>query len=89
VIDVVGALIEQSDFKKAKSYWTTLKNRLKDEGSQLVTNCDQLKLQSNDGKFYKTDVANVETILRLIQSVPKIGTDFLFDRLAETCNIQI
>ncbi|MDQ1284319.1 MAG: hypothetical protein QG620_667 [Patescibacteria group bacterium] len=70
VIDVVAVLIEQSDFKKAKSYWTTLKSRLKDEGSQLVTKCDQLKMQSADGKFYKTDAADVETLLRLIQSVP-------------------
>jgi len=70
VIDIVAALIEQEDFKKAKSYWTTLKNRLKSEGSELVTECDQLKMLSADGKFYKTDVANVETILRLIQSVP-------------------
>lgn len=70
VIDIIAVLIEQADFKKAKSYWTTLKSRLKQEGSQLVTFCDQLKLQSADGKFYKTDVADVETLLRLIQSVP-------------------
>jgi len=70
VIDIIGVLIEQKDFKKSKSYWTTLKNRLKKEGSQLVTKCDQLKLQSADGKYYLTDVANVETLLRLIQSVP-------------------
>ena len=70
VIDIVSVLIEQPDFKKAKSYWATLKNRLKKEGSQLVTKCDQLKMQSADGKFYKTDVANIETLLRLIQSVP-------------------
>ena len=70
VIDIISVLIDQLDFKKAKSYWTTLKNRLKKEGSQLVTKCDQLKMQSADGKFYKTDAANVETILRLIQSVP-------------------
>jgi hypothetical protein len=70
VIDIIAALTDQKDFKKAKSYWTTLKNRLKTEGSQLVTNCDQLKLKSSDGKFYLTDVANVETIFRLIQSVP-------------------
>ncbi|MFZ2192636.1 MAG: hypothetical protein WAV31_00120, partial [Candidatus Moraniibacteriota bacterium] len=70
VIDIVAALIDQLDFKKAKSYWTTLKNRLKNEGSQLVTKCDQLKLISADGKFYNTDAANTETILRLIQSVP-------------------
>ena len=70
VIDIVAVLTEQVDFKKAKSYWTTLKNRLKQEGSQLVTKCDQLKMQSADGKFYLTDVADVETIFRLIQSVP-------------------
>lgn len=70
IIDIVAVLIDQKNFKKAKSYWTTLKNRLKTEGSQLVTRCDQLKMKSADGKFYLTDVANVETILRLIQSVP-------------------
>ncbi len=70
VIDIVAVLTEQVDFKKAKSYWTTLKNRLKQEGSELVTKCDQLKMKSADGKFYNTDVANVETILRLIQSIP-------------------
>jgi hypothetical protein len=70
VIDVVAALIDQSDFKKAQSYWTTLKNRLKQEGNQFVTNCDKLKLKSADGKYYKTDAADVETLLRLIQSVP-------------------
>ena len=70
VIDVIAALIEQSDFKKAKSYWTTLKGRLKKEGSELVTKCDQLKLLSADGKRYATDVADVETVLRLVQSVP-------------------
>ncbi len=57
VIDIIAALTEQADFKKAKSYWTTLKNRLKKEGSELVTSCDQLKLLSADGKYYKTDVA--------------------------------
>ena len=70
VIDIIAALTDQTDFKKAKSYWTTLKNRLKNEGSEVVTNCDQLKLLAKDGKIRETDVANVETILRLIQSVP-------------------
>jgi hypothetical protein len=70
VIDIIAALTEQDDFKKAQSYWTTLKNRLKNEGNESVTKCDKLKLRSADGKFYRTDVADVETILRLIQSVP-------------------
>jgi hypothetical protein len=70
VIDIIAVLIEQPNFKKAQSYWTTLKNRLKKEGSELVTNCDKLKMVSADGKKYFTDVADVETILRLVQSVP-------------------
>lgn len=70
IIDIISVLTEQVNFKKAQSYWTTLKNRLKSEGNQSVTKCDKLKLQSADGKFYKTDVADVETLLRLIQSVP-------------------
>ena len=70
VIDVVAALTDQDDYKKAKSYWSTLKGRLEKEGSELVTNCDQLKMKASDGKFYNTDVADVETIFRLIQSIP-------------------
>jgi DNA-damage-inducible protein D len=70
VIDIVAVLTQQKDYNKAKSYWTTLKNRLKNEGSEVVTNCDRLKLLAQDGKMRETDVANAETLLRLIQSVP-------------------
>jgi len=75
VIDIVAVLTDQRNFKRAKSYWTTLKNRLKKEGSEVVTKCDQLKLLSADGKFYNTDVADVELILRLIQSLPSKKTE--------------
>jgi len=70
VIDIVGILTEQYDYKKAKSYWTTLKNRLRKEWSQLVTDCDQLKMKAKDWKNYKTDVLDTKGILRLIQSIP-------------------
>lgn len=70
VIDIMAALTNQKNFKKAQSYWTTLKNRLKKEGNESVTKCDKLKLTASDGKKYLTDVADTETLLRLIQSVP-------------------
>jgi len=70
VVDIIGVLTNQTEHKKSQSYWTTLKNRLKEEGSEVVTKCDQLKMQASDGKIYKTDAADVETLFRLIQSVP-------------------
>jgi len=70
IVDVVGALTEQSDYEKARKYWNKLKQRLKEEGSQLVTNCHQLKMTAQDGKNRLTDVATTEQLLRLIQSVP-------------------
>lgn len=71
IVDVVGVLTEQPDIDGARNYWKVLKNRLKEEGSQLVTNCNQLKMTSpKDGKKYNTDVANTEQLLRLIQSIP-------------------
>ena len=70
VVDVVAILTSQINYKKAQSYWTTLKSRLKKEGSEVVTNCDKLKLVASDGKKYLTDVADTEVMLRLIQSIP-------------------
>jgi BRO family, N-terminal domain len=67
IVDVVGIL---SDSPNPNNYWKVLKNRLKKEGSQLVTDCNQLKMLSSDGKYYKTDVADTEQLFRLIQSVP-------------------
>ncbi len=70
VIDIVGALIDQPDYQAARNYWKVLKHRLDKEGSQLVTNCNRLKLPADDGKMRETDVATAETLLRLVQSVP-------------------
>ncbi len=67
IVDVVGVLTGSVN---PNNYWKVLKSRLKKEGSQLVTNCNQLKMQSSDGKYYKTDVADTEQLLRLIQSIP-------------------
>ncbi len=64
-------LTEQRTFDGARDYWKVLKKHLKNEGAELVTNCNQLKMKSpKDGKRYNTDVANTEQLLRIIQSVP-------------------
>ena len=70
IVDVVGVLTDQPDTRHAAKYWSVLKDRLKKEGSELTTNCSQLKLKSSDGKRYLTDVANTEQLLRIIQSIP-------------------
>ena len=70
IVDVVRVLTEQPNVDGARNYWKVLKNRLKKEGSQLVTNCNQLKMTASDGKRRLTDVANTEQLLRLIQSIP-------------------
>jgi len=68
VVDVVAALIQQPNYQTARKYWNKLKERLKKEGSQSVTNCHQLKMAADDGKMRLTDVADPETLLRIIQS---------------------
>jgi len=67
IVDVVGIL---TDSPNPRKYWSVLKTRLKKEGSELTTNCSQLKMRAADGKMYKTDVANTEQMFRLIQSIP-------------------
>ncbi len=67
IVDVVAIL---TDSPNPRKYWSVLKTRLKKEGSELTTNCSQLKMQAQDGKFYKTDCATTEALFRLIQSIP-------------------
>src|SRR5574344_649136 len=67
VVDIVGVVSESKDGRK---YWNKLKQRLKEEGNESVTNCHQLKLKSSDGKYYNTDVVDIENMFRLIESIP-------------------
>lgn len=70
ILDIIAILTDQPDYKKVRNYWKWLKNKLIAEGSELVSTTNQLKLVAADGKRYKTDVADTEQILRLIQSIP-------------------
>ena len=83
IVDVVGVLTETTDYQSARNYWKVLKNRLKEEGFQPVTNCNQLKMLSADGKMRLTDVANTEQLLRIIQSVPSKKAEPFKQWLAE------
>ena len=72
IVDVVQVLTEQSTTRGASTYWAVLKKRLKEEGAdELLTNCKQLKLPATDGKNRATDVADIEQLLRIIQSIKK------------------
>lgn len=70
IVDVVAVLTDQPDQRGASNYWAKLKQRLKEEGSELLTNCQQLKMTASDGKKRLTDVADTEQLLRIIQSIP-------------------
>ena len=94
IVDSIAVLSKSSD---PRNYWKVLKNRLKTEGSEVVTKCNQLKMQASDGKYYLTDTADTETILRLIQSVPSPNAEpFKFwlarvgyERLEETADPEL
>ena len=70
IVDVVAILTSQQNYQTARKYWNKLKERLKKEENETVTNCHQLKLKAQDGKMRLTDVADTEQLLRLIQSIP-------------------
>ena len=90
-------MVDSKDFQSARNYWKVLKKRLKDEGNETVTNCNQLKMKASDGKLRSTDVATMEQLFRLIQSIPskkaepfklwlaKVGKD----RVEETINPEL
>src|SRR3990167_996488 len=97
IVDVAAALTQQADHKRAQSYWTTLKSRLKQEGSEVVTKCDQLKMRASDGKYYLTDAADTETMLRIIQSITSPNAEPFklwlarvgYERLEETADPEL
>ena len=71
IVDICAVLTEQENARNASTYWAVLKKRLKEEGAdELLTNCKQLKMLATDGKMRKTDCANIEQVLRIIQSIP-------------------
>ncbi|MFI3155249.1 MAG: Bro-N domain-containing protein [Methylococcaceae bacterium] len=70
VVDIIMVLLDQSDIQVARKYWNKLSQRLREEGSQSVTNCHRLKLEAADGKKYETDCADTENIFRIVQSIP-------------------
>ncbi|MBU1104765.1 hypothetical protein KJ664_02600 [Patescibacteria group bacterium] len=97
VIDIVAVLTSQINFQLARNYWKVLKSRLMKEGSEAVTKCNRLKLKAEDGKLRETDVADVETLLRLIQSVPSPKAEPIklwlarvgYERIQETSDPEI
>lgn len=86
VVDVVGVLTNQETQRGSSNYWAKLKQRLNEEGSELLTFCQQLKLQSSDGKFYNTDVLDTKGVLRLVQSIPSKKAEPFKVWLAEVGN---
>jgi len=75
VVDIIKVLTHQPNSRRASTYWKVLKSRLGKEGSQMVTNCNHLKMTAEDGKLRLTDCAQPETILRLVQSVPSLKAE--------------
>ena len=79
VVDIVGVISKSKDGRK---YWNKLKQRLKEEGNESVTNCHQLKLKSSDGKYYNTDVVDIEGMFRIIESIPSKNAEPIIQWLA-------
>ncbi|GHV81416.1 hypothetical protein AGMMS49944_32070 [Spirochaetia bacterium] len=86
IVDVVAVLTDQETHAGARNYWKVLKNRLKSEGNETVTNCNQLKLLAPDGKMRLTDVANTQQLFRLIQSTPSPKAEPFKQWIAQIAN---
>lgn len=86
VVDVCWVLADSPDYLTARKYWNKLKQRLSQEGSELVTNCHRLKLQAADGKLRETDVLDTKGVLRLVQSIPSPKAEPFKMWLAEVGN---
>ena len=89
IVDVCGVLTDSKDALTARKYWNKLKQRLKDEGNETVTNCHQLKLRAADGKMRLTDVADTEQLFRLIQSIPSPKAEPFKQWMAQMASLRI
>ncbi len=89
IVDVVCILVDSPDYQTARNYWKVLKNRLKKEGNETVTNCNQLKMLAPDGKMRLTDVADTEQLFRLIQSIPSPKAEPFKQWMAEVASTRI
>ena len=88
IIDVVAVLTD-SDYQTARNYWKVLKNRLAAEGNETVTKCNQFKMRAADGKMRKTDVADIEQLFRLIQSIPSPKAEPFKQWMAQVASVRI
>lgn len=89
IVDVVEILADSKDYTTARKYWNKLKQRLKEEGNETVTNCHQLKLRAADGKMRLTDVADTEQLFRIIQSIPSPKAEPFKQWMAEVATQRI
>ena len=89
IVDVVGILTDQPDLDHARNYWKVLKNRLTAEGNETVTKCNQFKMRAADGKMRKTDVADIEQLFRLIQSIPSPKAEPFKQWMAQVASVRI
>ena len=89
IVDVCAVLTESKDYLTARKYWNKLKQRLKEEGNETVTNCHQLKMKAADGKMRLTDVADMEQMFRVIQSIPSPKAEPFKQWMAEVASQRV